>query len=282
VWVLRCGGHYQHKFGEVFSLRAEAEVAARCDRIRGVATDIAASSEFLGVSTGGQGLFLIDGKTSDIISYSLDNSTLPTDNLQTICSDGREFFIGLQGKGGGLCRFYSLDPVEKRFRNCHLGLSLHEYYHTKPRLNPNAKNPISLQTWESRTLRAGSRHLQYTCKPERLAVNSVSVTDQSGQELLQYEGVDLNYVYDFALWSEHLVFATGNGLYVSKPGSNNISCIFSELDLAIYSLCPVGQHLFVGTNKGLYRIDSASLVNVLPASEQSAGKQPHPSHQPQR
>ncbi|MHC4176978.1 MAG: hypothetical protein ACYSWU_05705 [Planctomycetota bacterium] len=282
VWVLQSGGSFRGKSGWVFSLDVEADTAARLAGTGGTATDIAASSEFLGVSTAGGGLLLIDGKTSDTVRYSRDNSTLPTNNVRTICSDGREFFVGLQEKGGGLCRFYALDPVEKRFRNCHLGLSFHAYYQTKPGLGPDPKSPISLQTWRSRTLREGSRHLRYTCKPQRLAVHSASVTEQSGRQLLEYEGVDLNYVYDFTLWHEQLVFATGNGLYVGEPGSNAISCILNELDLSIYSLCPVGEYLFVGTNKGLYRIDSASFLNVLPASEESAGKRPHSSDRPQR
>lgn len=111
-----------------------------------------------------------------------------------------------------------------------------------------------------------------------MAVHSVSVSDQSGRKLLEYEGVDLNYVYDFTLWSQQLVFATGNGLYVGKPGSTTVWCVLSELDLAIHGLCPVGDYLFIGTNKGLYRIDSTSFLNVVGAS---AGKRPHSPDRPQ-
>ena len=104
---------------------------------------------------------------------------------------------------------------------------------------------------------------------------AVSVTDQSGRKLLEYEGVDLNYVYDFTLWDQQLVFATGNGLCVGEPGSTTVGCILSELDLAIHSLCPVGDYLFIGTNKGLYRIDSGAFLSAVAASEQLVGKQPH-------
>jgi ligand-binding sensor domain-containing protein len=57
-------------------------------------------------------------------------------------------------------------------------------------------------------------------------------------------------------WRGWLVFGTGNGLYVSKPGTNRVSCVLNTLDLELYSLCPVGDRLFVGTNTGIYRIDA--------------------------
>ena len=87
----------------------------------------------------------------------------------------------------------------------------------------------------------------------RDAIHRVTVTDATNEPIFTHIGFDLNYVYDFAMWQGRLVFATGNGLYVAQPGTDELTCVMNDLDLEFFSLCPVGDKLFVGTNRGLHR-----------------------------
>ena len=63
------------------------------------------------------------------------------------------------------------------------------------------------------------------------------------------------------------------GTGVARPGSGSevsdgkLTCILSELDLEFFSLGPVGNKLFVGTNRGLYRLD----VEILDQLDRAQG-----------
>lgn len=54
-----------------------------------------------------------------------------------------------------------------------------------------------------------------------------------------------------------MIFATGNGLYAAKPGTNTLRCLLSEPDLLFFSCCPLKDCLYLGTSKGLYVLDGA-------------------------
>jgi len=69
-------------------------------------------------------------------------------------------------------------------------------------------------------------------------------------------------VFDFVFWKGQLIFATGNGLYISKPGSNAIRCILSEPDLLFFSLCPLNNRMYVGTSNGLYYLKTDHFIGL--------------------
>ena len=81
--------------------------------------------------------------------------------------------------------------------------------------------------------------------------------------LLCYQGFELSYVFDFVKWHGQLFFATGNGLYVTKPGSNRIRCLLSEPDLLFFSLCPLDRRMFIGTSQGLYALEADVFLEML-------------------
>jgi len=120
-------------------------------------------------------------------------------------------------------------------------------------------NRILAQTWDNRFYETNGTRWTFVRTPVRDAIHRVTVADAK-KPIFTNIGFELNYVYDFALWQDWLVFATGNGLYVSQPGTDKLTCVVNELDLEFFSLCPVGDKLFVGTNRGLHRIDAKVLA----------------------
>jgi hypothetical protein len=265
LWVAKFCQYPWSPMGEVWMVDPREGTAERLEGISGVAADVACSSRFLGVATKGHGVFLVDGSTLDVVNYNAENSPLPVNKVDAVCSDGHEFFLAMPGKSGALSHVYALDPVKRRLRDCGLGLSFHTLRDTIAWDPEASEAKISPESWESRTRIAGGQRLRYTREPRDLAVHRASIEDPSGVKLLDYEGVELNYVNDFALWQQMLVFATGNGLYASRPGSNEVRCVWSELDVWPHSLCPIGKQLFLGTNKGLYRLDASHLREVMEA-----------------
>ena len=73
-------------------------------------------------------------------------------------------------------------------------------------------------------------------------------------------------------WQDRLIFATGNGLYVARPGTDKLTCVLSELDLEFSSLCSVGDELFIGTNRGLYRLDAKLFAEQKSLEDAALGK----------
>jgi hypothetical protein len=55
---------------------------------------------------------------------------------------------------------------------------------------------------------------------------------------------------------------SGDGLYAAKLNTDSLTCVLSELDLEFFSLCPVGDKLFLGTNHGLHRLDANALAQL--------------------
>jgi hypothetical protein len=225
-----------------------------------VVTDIAASSDQLAAATIDQGLFLLDGTPGKVHHLDPANSSLPSERIRTVATDGSRFFLGLPGKG--FYHVYELDPKTKTLRDVDSKLSYHAYYQTK---YDRTEKRLMVQTWDERTFDDGERTLRLERKPLRDAIHLTKITDHTGRTLFEYDGVELNYVYDFICWHDKLVFATGNGLYVVWPEDHKLRCVMNELELEFFSLCGVGKSLYVGTNQGLFCIGNRLLDDVGPS-----------------
>ena len=94
------------------------------------------------------------------------------------------------------------------------------------------------------------------------AVKSIIVSKDDGTPVFTYQGYALSYIDDFVVWKDYLVFATGNGLYVAKPGTNTLRCIMCEPDLLCYAFLPVGEQAYLGTSRGLYRMGAEQFTKV--------------------
>lgn len=268
IWSLRCDRYLQDRIGEVFVMPIDAIRAERVQQVKGVATDIAASDNLIAVSTIDRGLYLFDERAIESSHFEPEASSLPSQMVRTVASDGAIFYLGMPGKG--YYHVYTLDPEAGTVRDTESKLSYHAYYQTM--YDPKAGR-LKVQTWKERTFVGGGQRLHlkrepfgFYSKPRRLAVHKSTVSTDKGETLFEFTGFDLNHVYDFVLWRKHLVFATGNGLYVAAPMSNQLRCVMNDLELEVYSLCPASDGLFIGTNRGLHRLSAALFDEIIDAS----------------
>jgi hypothetical protein len=267
VWALRCDYSLQDRFGEVFVLAPTEIGAARVKGLSPKVTDIVAGREQLAVASIDSGLALVNPAGKVVREFRPGDSPLPTPMIRTLATDGTRFFLGLPGRndqtGYGVYFQYELDPQANTLKKTEDKLPYHSYYQMR---YDKSANRIVAQTWDNRCYEANGARWTFVRTPVRDAVHRVTVADAANKPIFTNIGFDLNYVYDFTVWQDRLVFATGNGLYVARPGSDKLTCVMNELDLEFFSLCPVGDKLFVGTNRGLYRID-AKVLAQLPFQE---------------
>ena len=263
VWALRCDYYLQDHFGEVFVVAPAKTGAARLKGLSAKVTDIVAGREQLAVASIDSGLALVDPAGKVVREFRPGDAPLPTPMIRTLATDGTRFFLGLPGRddqtGYGVYFQYELDPQASTLKKTETKMDYHSYYQMR---YDKSANRIVAQTWDNRLYEANGKRWTFVRTPVRDAMHRVTVADAANKPIFTNIGFDLNYVYDFALWQDQLVFATGNGLYVSQPGADKLTCAVNELDLEFFSLCPVGDKLFVGTNRGLYRIDAKVLAIV--------------------
>jgi len=124
-------------------------------------------------------------------------------------------------------------------------------------------SPVVPQTWYQRTAVANGKALEFSCSRGITAVKEVTVRTAKKNQLLRYQGFELSYVFDFVQWQGQLVFATGNGLYASKPASNEIQCLPSEPDLLVFRLCPLDEQMYIGASNELYRLGADLFLEML-------------------
>ncbi len=269
VWALRCDYHLQDRLGEIHRVEPTATEATRVKGLSGRITDLAASSDQLAVASIDSGLALVSPKGEIVRQLRPGDSPLPTLMVRTVASDGSRFVLGLPGvvaqTGYSSYFLYELDPKADTLKKTDAKLDYHSYHQT--RFDKSANRVVS-QTWDNRFYEAGGQRWTYSRTPVRDAMHRVTVTNSNNQPVFTHTGFELNYVYDFVHWRDRLVFATGNGLYVARPGSDpdgrngKLTCILNELDLEFFSLCSFGDKLFIGTNRGLHRLDAAVLARL--------------------
>jgi len=218
----------------------------------GPVIDLACTDRFVGVGTEKGGFFLLDAGTLAAKQLTPDNSALPGGTVRLVCTAGNDFYLGIVDKDNILILAYRLDPAAGRFSATDFR------QHVSPEwrftANPDGNPPVLLQTWNARLATAGGFTLSVL--PQTGAVKDAVVT-KDGKEEFRYKGFELSYVFDFTCWQDYFVFASGNGLYAARSGSNTLRCLLSEPDLLIFSFCVLKDRAYLGTSKGLYVLDAA-------------------------
>lgn len=138
-------------------------------------------------------------------------------------------------------------------------------------MDKNAESPVILQYYGKRTTVVDGKTLEllkrnvreFSRRNIKKGVMEVTVSSNQEDNLLSYRGFELSCVNDFTLWQGQLIFATGNGLYISEPYSNKIHCLISEPDLLFFSLCALNDRMYIGTSDGLYRIDAGRFLDIV-------------------
>ena len=265
VWVVLTDQYRQYRLGQIFSFVPGAAEAQQVQTVDGVVTDLAASDNEIAVSTVNDGLWLLNKNGAKIAHYTAANSPLPGNIVCAVCSRDSAFLFAVAGKDG-LWHMYNLEPRKGEIHDLNLALSYHSYYRIAPGAAPKEEAVVT-ESWSQRSWWDGTQRLKFRVEPVKHAVNKAVVVDAQGKTLFEYTGFELNYVYDFAVWGEHLVFASGNGLYICKPGSTRLRCILDELDLEAYALYPIDSRLFVGTNKGVFVLDAETFQSIVGTDE---------------
>ena len=122
---------------------------------------------------------------------------------------------------------------------------------------------VFFQTWNNRITIIDKQKLEFSYRYSDKPIKDVSITNHENNMPLSYKGFELSYVYDFTLWQGQFIFATGNGLYISEPYSNEIHCLMSAPDLLFFSLCPLNDCLYIGTSDGLYCVEAGHFLDIV-------------------
>ena len=249
--VRKFGGYFTG--GEAFRIAPQSKQA---DIIKGpqAVHTVAYTNKHVAIGTLKNGLYMIDANTLDIRQLTLENSALPGDTISSITDDKGEFLVGILDKDNRYTLFYRLDPNVGHISATGARVLMINYWGAKVGAD---KTSIVPQTWSARTAMMDGKEITLSAGVTHQAMKDVTVKRDDGETVLAYKGYELTYVNDFIVWQGHLVFVTGNGLYVSKPGSNKLRCILSEPDLLLLTSCIVDDTMVLGTSKGVYMLDAA-------------------------
>jgi len=260
VFGIRSGQWYRH--GRAFRLAPGARRANILKHISGAVCDLASADRFIGIGSKSGGFYLLDGRSLKTRHFTPQNSGLPSLTVRLVCDRDKSFFIGVPDKENLYTLVYLLEPDEAKISRTDTKFVPHTYWRMKPDTLGTGAAPVVPQTWNYRTTVTNGKVLEFSCSRAIPAMKDVTVRSTEEGQLLRYQGFELSYVFDFVQWQGQLIFATGNGLYVSKPSSNVINCILSEPDLLFFSLCPLDDRLYIGTSDGLHCLRK-ELINKM-------------------
>lgn len=250
--------------GKAFRLSTGDTKADFLNQVKAEAVrDVAATEHYLAVGTHKEGIFLLNAENLEARQLTPANSALPGATVYLVGDAGSDFLLGIPDKDNILTLVYRLNPAAGQITATDAkiaGNQANMEWGIKAGAN---KTTVAPQSWDSRTTTLDGKLLTLNVKPSRSPSMDVSVTTEDGQNLFQYQGIELTYVFDFMVWHGHLVFATGNGLYVAKPGSNELRLILCDSDLLFLSARAVDDQLYLGTSRGLYAMDTRLFTTAI-------------------
>lgn len=249
--------------GQVFRTAVGSLQANIVNQFTGHVRDLAYADGVIGVGSESDGFYLLDARSLETRHLTPENSTLPGSAVTLVCDQGKDFFIAIPDKENLFTLVYRLEAEASKISHTDTKFVPHAYWKMKADARTADRSAVVPQNWQRRTAVADGRTLEFSSRDEGGAIKRITVTDEDGAQLLQYEGFELSFVFDWVSWQGQLLFATGNGLYVSEPHSNEVRCLLSEPDQLFLSLCPLGDRMYIGTSKGLYAMDAALLAEML-------------------
>lgn len=223
--------------------------------------DVAANDRYILAGAEKEGLFLLDIATMQARQLTPANSALPGATVKYACDVRDDFYIGIADKDNYLTHLYRLSPGTGQLTDT--GTILNGLPDTRLK-EGTEEQPVVEQTGSERTLEYKGKRITFQSSGNLAEKNNfVLVFPNGGEDLLNYRGQELTNVHDMTMWRDYLIFATANGLYVTKPGTNRLQCIVNEAKLYIHSCYPVGDSLYLGTSKGLYALTAQLFATVV-------------------
>lgn len=253
--------HY-YRNGKVFRLIPEEQRAYIIEKVPGEVRDIACTERLVGVATEKNGFYLVDNHDFNVNHFTPKNSSLPNQRVTLICDSGNEFYIAVPDKENYYTHVYHLDPEKMKISQTNTKFATHRYWRLKANTLKTENSVVIPQTWDRRTFVTNNETLELSCSRTNHAIKDVVIRSDKEGQLMSYKGFELSYVYDFIRWKGMLIFATGNGLYMSKPGSNELQCLICEPDMFFFSLCPFKDGIYIATSEGLFWIDYDTFKGV--------------------
>ncbi len=249
--------------GQVFRTALGSPQANMVNQFTGHVRDLAYADGVVGVGSESDGFYLLDVQSLETRHLTPENSTLPGSAVTLVCDQGKDFFIAIPDKDNLFTLVYRLETDASKISRTDTKFVPHVYWQMKANTRAADPSVVVPQNWQHRTAVADGRTLTFSSRDDTGAIKQISVTEKDDGQLLQYQGFELSFVFDWVSWQGQLLFATGNGLYASSPHSNEVRCLLSEPDLLFLSLCPLGDRMYIGTSKGLYAMDAALLAEML-------------------
>ncbi len=283
---------WNHVSGTFFILSPKEEIARIMKQIEGTLSDIAITGKYIGIATHANGFYLLDTESNNIKNFSPDNSNFPSSKIEYVCSLDNNFILGIRSRTNYDLYIYLLEPDTYIIKELDSRTGLSSEIRTSINLNKNAHDiyseenkSILIKEINNTILRWSKRHVPNLSESQtKKGIREITVQSYNKKNpvinnnfnplpdnnvILSYTGIELSYVYDFTLWNEQLVLATGNGLYISKPGSNKIHCLISSPKLIFYCLYAFDDLMYIGTNEGFYCVGTEKFLEMVKQVEQT-------------
>ncbi|MBN1974856.1 MAG: hypothetical protein JW787_14545 [Sedimentisphaerales bacterium] len=275
--------NYVSSSGKCFRLALTDEKANILKQIPSGVCDIAGAGKYIGIATQKNGFHLLDIVSNEIHNFTPGNSGFPNGDIEYIFSFDNSFIIGIEDENTYI---YCMEPNTYKIKEIDKKTDLFAQLRQKIGKNKNAKNILGVLNtssfikevnghvleWSKSSIPTPSRPNNIKSKQQIVVRNyeefqpTTFLMPRSNfmdNVLLTYQGIELSYVNDFTLWNNWLIFATANGLYISKIYSNEVNCLISEPDLMFHSLCDFDDLMYIGTNEGFYCIGAEQFLEMV-------------------
>ena len=255
-----------HKAGlqGIFNYSIEKNICVFTKNMGSRITDLAVTNNHIAVSDYFDGLYVIDRQSPyNINLLASGNTSIPKGKIRSVVSDGSNFYIGLLDWKNLQQQIYKISPINNSISNLNMSFNNSLYIHIRWLDKYNDKINIYSEDFDNRYFKYQGKWVKFQSKRKwPLSIVEAKITD-GDQVIFQYEGLNLNFVYQIAEWQGHLLFATAHGLYLGKVGGHEANLILAKDDLVIYSIIAHEQELYLGTNQGLYIMDGQTFRKFI-------------------